>query len=204
MAKHKKSKVTLGDLLTLVDKHCDGRWWDVVGVDIPGLDELMDSGEQADLDRASEIEADYLKAHMDDAYIVSWPEHVIVPQYNSDASYQRIKDDGSEWMTIYRSSLEEAIVEYLESVDRLQCHVHLRITWDGDCYVDSDAGYHISQAEYNKAPRHVRTVKHQQGHGQNHLPDDWMAEDDGIETVSIMFDDIVRELERSGLDVEIL
>ena len=106
--------------------------------------------------------------------------------------------------TINLPSLESAVVEYIEAVDRLQCHVHLRIDAEGNAYCDEDAGYCVSQDEYNRVPGHARTVKHQQGHGQGHLADDWTSTDEGIEEIDATIATIIEDLERDGIDVELV
>ncbi len=102
---------------------------------------------------------------------------------------------------ICRDLLELAVIEYFNMVDSYQCHVHLRIDAEGKAYVSEDAGYSVSEAEYNREPGHVRTVKHQQGHGQFHLEEDWELTDDGMESVRTMIDAIVEDLEREGLEI---
>lgn len=106
------------------------------------------------------------------------------------------------------SSLTDAVIEYIEAVDRLQCHIHLRIDAEGNAYCDEDAGYCVSQDEYNRVPGHVRTVKHQQGHGQCNLDDleqtGWKDSDEGIEEINSMIETIIEDLERDGFKVELI
>lgn len=107
-------------------------------------------------------------------------------------------------ISINKPSLESAVVEYIESVDTMQCHIHLRINADGTAYCDQDAGYCISESEFNKTEGHSRTVKHQQGHGQCNLPDDWTSTDDGIDEINATIELIVGDLERDGFEVELV
>jgi hypothetical protein len=106
------------------------------------------------------------------------------------------------------SSLTDAVIEYIEAVDRLQCHIHLRIDAEGNAYCDKYAGYCVSQDEYNLVPGHVRTVKHQQGHGQCNLDDSaytgWKDTDDGIEEINSMIETVIEDLERDGFKVELI
>ncbi len=107
-------------------------------------------------------------------------------------------------ITIDKPSLESAVTEYIESVDQMQCHIHLRIDSEGKAYCDQDAGYSISEGEFNKTEGHTKTVKHQQGHGQCHLSDDWTSEDDGLEEINATIATIVEDLERDGFEVELV
>jgi hypothetical protein len=107
-------------------------------------------------------------------------------------------------VSIDRSSLESAVIDYLESVDSMQCHIHLRINADGTSHCDQDASYCVSEAEFNKTEGHAKTVKHQQGHGQCNLSDDWTSTDEGIEEIAATIDAIVEDLERDGFEVELV
>lgn len=101
-------------------------------------------------------------------------------------------------------SLTDSVIEYIEAVDRLQCHIHLRIDAEGKAYCDKYAGYCVSQDEYNRAPGHVRTVKHQQGHGTYQLDDEWKDTDEGSEEINAMIETIIEDLERDGFKVELI
>ena len=83
MPKHEPVETTLGEA---VDQITSGDpWCEVMGINLPGWQEAMDSD---DYEAAGQIEADYLKAHGDDAISVTWPEHVLIPRFNSDANYR--------------------------------------------------------------------------------------------------------------------
>lgn len=116
----------------------------------------------------------------------------------------REKNMTSQVIKIDKPSFESAVIEYIESVDRMQCHIHLRIDSEGVVYWDEDAGYCVSQDEFNRVPGHVRTVKHQQGHGQCNLSDDWTSTDDGMEEINATMAMIVEDLERDGFEVEVI
>ena len=90
MTKHKSEKVTLKEIIEMIEdcRHSDDPWYDVIGVDIEGLDEALAKGEQDDFEEASRIESEYIQRHENDVYEINWPDHVITPRYNSDASYQ--------------------------------------------------------------------------------------------------------------------
>lgn len=107
----------------------------------------------------------------------------------------------SKTIKIIESSLQEAVIEYIEARDRLQCHIHLRITPSGECYVAEDAGYCISADEYNNEPDSEKTVLHQQGWGQHHLPDDWQQTEQSQEITSII-GYITEDLTLDGYDIE--
>lgn len=86
--RHEPETLTLADIINSIGFHSDELWYDIVGVEIEGLAEAIENGEGDDFDHASELETDYIDAHKNDKYLVSWPEHVITPRYDSDASYQ--------------------------------------------------------------------------------------------------------------------
>lgn len=106
-------------------------------------------------------------------------------------------------MKVNKTSLQAAAIEYLTAIDKLQCHVHLRIDADGEAYVSEDTGYCVSQAEYNKEEGASKTVKHAQGHGQCNLPDGW-EEDDyfHLDTVEEFIESIYEDLKQEGIEVE--
>ena len=107
----------------------------------------------------------------------------------------------SKTIKIREQSLQSAVIEYIEARDRLQCHVHLRIEPSGECYVAEYAGYCISADEYNNEPDSEKTVRHQQGWGQHHLPADWQNTDHSCEITAI-FGYIVEDLELDGYEIE--
>ena len=93
MAKHKAQTATLNEMLTLIGSHTDTPWFDVVGIDIDGLDDARADGESDDFEDATRIEREYIEAHRNDVYQITWPEHVTVPRFNSDAYYQPLTDE---------------------------------------------------------------------------------------------------------------
>jgi len=64
------------------------RWWQVVGIDLPQIDQAIEAG---DFELASNLEAAYLEQHEKDVYRVTWPEHVLQREFNTDASYSRLE-----------------------------------------------------------------------------------------------------------------
>jgi hypothetical protein len=138
-------------------------------------------------------------------------EYVRGCQEGADAAVAAIDEETKADPNIIQinlSSLTDAVIEYIESVDRLQCHIHLRIDAEGNAYCDEDAGYCVSHDEYNRVPGHVRTVKHQQGHGQCNLDDleytGWKDTDEGIEEINSMIETVIEDLERDGFKVELI
>ena len=108
-------------------------------------------------------------------------------------------------MKVYESNLRDAVIEYLESIDRCQnCHVHLRLADNGELYVSTDAGYTISEAEFNRAPGHTITIRHQQAHGQCLLEDDWTDMDEHIDGLADVQDAILADLVASGVNFELV
>lgn len=91
MSKHESEKVTLGEIIGAMDDETLTEWWRVMGVDLPDYDPST-----ADLKEFIAKEALYLDEHRDDLYLVSWPDHVINPRFNSDASYQLIQEGASD------------------------------------------------------------------------------------------------------------
>lgn len=87
MSKHKTRQMTINQIIDAIDPR-DGRMWhELIGLEISGLRELRDDCTQEEIDEDSRIEAEYLRQHGEDTYEVSWPDHVIHPQINGDASY---------------------------------------------------------------------------------------------------------------------
>lgn len=96
MPKHKSEKVTLGEIIGAMDDETLTEWWNAIGV------ELADYNPQAaDLKEFIAKEMSYLEEHREDLYLVSWPDHVINPRFNSDASYQLIQDEVNAESTDY-------------------------------------------------------------------------------------------------------
>lgn len=92
MSKHesKTQILTLGELIGRIGQHTDGSWTDVMCIDVPGLAEAESRGGDDDYAEASRIESEYIKAHENDHYEVSWPDHVTYPRFNGDANYSRV------------------------------------------------------------------------------------------------------------------
>ena len=91
MPKHKPEELTLGEIINYMSDQDAAEWWRVMGVDVPGIEEAIESAEYEEAltdHRGDEIEANYLEDHVTDRYRVSWPDHVITPKFNADASYQ--------------------------------------------------------------------------------------------------------------------
>lgn len=97
--KHKPERMKLSEIVNAMDCRAVEPWYETMGIEIEGLAEAFAAVRAADmaqdydaanasLDVADEIEAAYLTAHGDDMVDVSWPEHVLTPRFNSDASYQ--------------------------------------------------------------------------------------------------------------------
>lgn len=97
MAKYRSERVTLSEIIRGIDESSDGEWWDIVGIDIPGHN--LD----VDYEDANNREHEYIQQHGDDVYLVSWPDHVMNPRFNSDASYQQILADQSVTEVIERN-----------------------------------------------------------------------------------------------------
>ena len=72
-----------------MDDNLSDPWYVVMGIEINGLHSLTRA---EDCINAAEKEEAYLEIHRDDVVIVSWPEHVITPRYNSDATYHCFSD----------------------------------------------------------------------------------------------------------------
>jgi hypothetical protein len=97
MAKHEAKELTLNQIINRIDALNPNKWYEIVGIDIPGLDEVYQAAVNNDSDDDpfelyNKIEADYLEAHGSDRYRVSWPEHVTFPRFNNDAFYTRISE----------------------------------------------------------------------------------------------------------------
>ena len=90
MSKHKSEKETLSEIIENMGDLFP-RWWEVMGIEIPG----MESVSADDFDAEEELESAYLQSHRNDLYLVSWPEHVINPHFDSDANYQLIQNEVS-------------------------------------------------------------------------------------------------------------
>ena len=97
MAKHQTKELTLSDIINRIDDSNPNKWYEIVGIDVPGLDEAYQEALNNDFDEdpfeaCNKIESDYLTDHGSDEYRVSWPEHVTFPRFNNDAFYTRISE----------------------------------------------------------------------------------------------------------------
>lgn len=90
--RHESQVLTLGEIIDRMEPGA-GNWYDVMMIDIPGMIEAEENGEEDDWQEASKIEADYLKEHINDKYEVRWPEHVTYPRFNGDASYLALGEE---------------------------------------------------------------------------------------------------------------
>jgi hypothetical protein len=88
MPKHEPETHTLEEIIQAMDytKSC-APWFEAMGINFAKYEAALDAEE---FDKAAAIEADYIKAHSKDMYRVVWPEHVRVPKFNSDATYQPV------------------------------------------------------------------------------------------------------------------
>lgn len=100
-------------------------------------------------------------------------------------------------MKVNETSLRDAIIQYVEMVDRTQNHIHLRVTPDGDFYTTEDTSYCISEGEFRHAPNATITIKHEQGNGQCNLAEDWATTDDGIESIDLITEAALEDLRRA-------
>jgi hypothetical protein len=87
MPKHKPQTLQLSEIINRIDSHTDESWFDVMGIDLPGLDEAKAIDGPDDFAAQSQVEAEYIDEHECDLYEVRWPEHVVYPKFNSDACY---------------------------------------------------------------------------------------------------------------------
>jgi hypothetical protein len=88
MPKHKSQIHTLSQIIgrMLEYKQAVGIWYEVMGVEIPGLAAAIKN----DPDNSGEIIWAYARTHANDKYRVMWPDHVTVKKFNSDATYQPV------------------------------------------------------------------------------------------------------------------
>lgn len=102
---------------------------------------------------------------------------------------------------IEETSFQAAVIEYIELRDRLQCHIHLRIKPNGECYVSEDAGYCISADEHTNEPDCEKTLRHEPCWGKRELPDDWQQTEHSCE-ISAIQGYILEDLACDGYDIE--
>ena len=100
MAKHKSETFTLNQIILAMDDENLAEWWRVIGVDIPDYD-------PKDVKEFMSKEVVYLEEHREDLYLVSWPDHVANPRFNSDASHQLIQDEVTAESTDYDECMYE-------------------------------------------------------------------------------------------------
>ena len=90
MSKHETQTVSVCEAIEYFENDTrmpSDTWYECFGFEyeIDGLVEAMDAG---DYNKANDIESEWLKQHGNDNITVSWPDHVITPLYNGDASYE--------------------------------------------------------------------------------------------------------------------
>ena len=97
MPKHNPTAIQFEDLYARVENDTDTPWRDVLGLNHAELDalerRLRDRDNQDDdLDEKWEAaDANYRAELAGSWWVVMWPEHVVTPRYNSDASYHRVE-----------------------------------------------------------------------------------------------------------------
>jgi len=77
--------VTVNDIINRSEMHTCTPWYDLLAVEMPKHARAIKA---ENYDKAADIEAAWLQEHAEDKVEVSWPEHVIYPQYNGDANYR--------------------------------------------------------------------------------------------------------------------
>jgi len=89
MPKHEAEIHTLGYLIGRIVGYMQSSndWQCIIGIEIDGLPEAYAA---ADNDLAHNLESEYIKAHSSDKYRVTWPDHVSVKKFNSDATYHLV------------------------------------------------------------------------------------------------------------------
>ena len=89
--KHEPETTTLGEVIDLISRREGQQWYDVMGVEIPGLSESIElaklSDDQVDWDQANDIEFEFVKANRKGEVTVFWPEHCLTKKYDGDATY---------------------------------------------------------------------------------------------------------------------
>lgn len=100
--KHKSVAIAFEDLLARVLEGSDSKWRAVLGVNHERLDEIErdlaaisrgdvdDGDEEGLLEEANNLDAKLILSLTGSWWIVSWPDHVVVPRYNSDANYRQV------------------------------------------------------------------------------------------------------------------
>ncbi len=103
MAKHKTVAIEFSDLIDRIGRDTNTPWREVIGLNHEVLDSLV--MQLAETDLADTATLENLGREIDQAerqlignltnawWVVSWPEHVTIARYNSDANYAR---QGSE------------------------------------------------------------------------------------------------------------
>lgn len=89
MSKHPTLAISGDDLLSRVSRDSDTPWRDVIGWNCEALDRLEAVADPTPEQERERDELDFAQRQQvaDRWWIVSWPNHVIVPRFNSDASY---------------------------------------------------------------------------------------------------------------------
>jgi hypothetical protein len=92
MAKIRTEQHTLRAILNWIDDRQDSEWWEMMGIEIPGMAEEIEAARMSEAYcHVNAIEDTYLRDHLDDLYEVIWPEHVSTPRFNGDATYRLIE-----------------------------------------------------------------------------------------------------------------
>ena len=89
MSKHLSVAISGSDLLERVYGDSDTPWRDVIGWNCAELDSLESLANPTDeqAERMSELDQQQRQIVAGKWWIVSWPDHVTKPGYNSDANY---------------------------------------------------------------------------------------------------------------------
>jgi hypothetical protein len=85
MPKHEPEIHTLGHIMRHLAT--DDAWYHVVGMDLPAFENAIKDGAESEADRLEDI---YYNRHKNDKYRVTWPDHVTVKRFNSDATYHPV------------------------------------------------------------------------------------------------------------------
>jgi hypothetical protein len=89
MPKHEPEIHTLEEIIDAMGAYrgADYQWHDLIRVDMPGHADALAAD---DFFTAFRVEDRYINAHASDRYRVTWPDHVTVKKFNSDATYQPV------------------------------------------------------------------------------------------------------------------
>lgn len=106
--KHGSMAIPFDKLMEMIDHHSDDPWYTVIGYDDDELDAAeferdRVSGrrglEEEAAERLQEAEGCCIASLEGQWFVVTWPEHVTTPRYNSDATYHgpMTKAEAIEW-----------------------------------------------------------------------------------------------------------